>query len=67
MPIVAEKLPLLADVVQLFEGVKFSEERAGVVAVCERLRGAKRAFFEAYRQQKTKGTPDLRERECLVT
>ena len=44
MPIVAEKLPPLADFAQLFEGVESLAERAGVDTACEGLRRAKRAF-----------------------
>ena len=56
MPIVAEVLPPLADVAQFFEGVESLAERAGVNTACEGIRRAKRAFFEAYREQTRKRT-----------
>ena len=55
-PTVLEKLPPLADVARLFEGVEDLAQRTGLVSASEGLRRAKRAFLEAYREQARKRT-----------
>ncbi|PXF45036.1 hypothetical protein BWQ96_05209 [Gracilariopsis chorda] len=44
-------LPPLRDVAKLFEGVEDLAEKMGVLGASEGLRRAKRAFFEACREQ----------------